>query len=98
MTMQQIKNDLKDIQYYYARKNVFDKASTEVGNSTILELINKYHAAICSAPPKLYDIYVSLYVHNNTQETLSVELNYSPDYVHKLNDRLCKFFLQQLSV
>ena len=40
MTMQQIKNDLKDIQYYYARKNVFDKASTEVGNSTILELIN----------------------------------------------------------
>lgn len=97
MTMQQVRNDLKDIQYYYARKNVFDNASAEVGNSTILELINKYHTAICSAPPKLYDIYVSLYVHNNTQETLSVELNYSPDYVHKLNDRLCKFFLQQLS-
>ena len=36
---------MKDIQYYYARKNVFDKASTEVGNSTILELINKYPQA-----------------------------------------------------
>lgn len=97
MTIQQIKQDLKDIQYYYARKNVFDKASIEVGNSTIHELINKYHSAVCSAPPKLYDVYVSLYVNNSTQENLSIALDYSPDYIHKLNDKLCRFFLQQLS-
>jgi len=97
MTIQQIKKDLKDIQYYYVRKNVFDKASTEVGNPAILELINKYNSAVCSAPPKLYDVYVSLYVNNSTQENLSIALDYSPDYIHKLNDKLCRFFMQHLS-
>lgn len=97
MTIQQIRSDLKDIQYYYSRKNFFDKASNEIGNSSVMELINKYNAAVCAAPPKLYDVYVSLYVNNNTQETLSMALNYSTDYVHKLNDKLVKFLQEKLS-
>ena len=40
----------------------------------IAETINEYNDAIKYATPKLYDIYVSLYIKNHTQESLSNEL------------------------
>lgn len=97
MTSKQIRSELKEVRYYYARKDVFDKAFKEIDNNVITELVKKYNEAVCTAPPKLFDIYVSLYVNNNTQESLSEQLDYSPDYVHKLNDKLIKFLQEKLS-
>lgn len=96
MTSKQIRSELKEVRYYYARKDVFDKAFKEIDNNVITELVKKYNEAVCTAPPKLFDIYVSLYVNNNTQESLSEQLDYSPDYVHKLNDKLIKFLQEKL--
>ena len=92
MELKKIREDLKDIRYYYTRRAMFDKASASVGENTIMKKIEKYNNLVCLAPPRLYDIYVSLYLDNNTQETLSDKLGYSIEYISKLNSQLIKFF------
>ena len=92
METAKIREDLKDIRYYYSRKAMFEKASASVGENSILKKINDYNALIRLAPPRLYDLYVSLYLENNTQESLSDKLGYSVEYISKLNSQLINFF------
>ena len=91
MTINQIKEDLKNIKYYYGRKKVFDNAFSSTGENDIIATLKKYNSVVVSAPPKLYDIYVSLYVNNHTQESLSNELGYTPEYIFRRNKELVKF-------
>lgn len=97
MNLDEIRKELKEVRYYYARRAVFDKALREVGNKSIMDLVNKYNNAVNTAPPKIHDIYISLYVNYYTQEKLSEELNYSPDYVRKLNKELLKFLQKKFN-
>ena len=97
MTLDAIRKDLKSVRYYYGRRAVFDKALREVGNKSIMDLVKKYNDAVNTAPPKIYDIYISLYINNRTQEELSEELDYSPDYIRKLNKELLKFLQNQFN-
>lgn len=97
MTIKQIRTELKQVRYYYSRRAVFDKALKEVGNKNISDLIKKYNEAVSTAPPQLYDIYIGLYVNFKTQEELSEEMDYSPDYVQKLNNKLVRFFHEKIS-
>jgi len=97
MTANTIRDDLKDIRYYFSRQAVFDKALESVGKNAILEKIAIYNNAICSAPPRLYDLYVSLYLQNNTQDSLSEKLGYTIETISRLNSQLVKFFLNELS-
>lgn len=95
MTLEQIREDLKDVRYYYTRKNIFDEAGRTVGVNSIVGKVIKYNEAIKAASPKLYDLYVCLYVKNYTQEGLSIELNYTPEYIQMLNKKLL-LFLQKV--
>ena len=97
VTLSLIREDLKNIKYYYARKKVFDEAFESTGVNDIMETVNKYNNAVKSANPKLYDLYVSLYLQNHTQESLSDLLGYTPEYVHRLNKSLLKFFQSKLN-
>lgn len=92
-----IREDLKEIRYYYSRKHEFDKAQSEIGKSTVTEKVERYNAAVRSAPPKLYDVYVCLYVRNMTQEALANELCYAPEYVWVLNNKLLEFLQNHVS-
>jgi len=92
-----IRTDLKDIRYYYSRKKSFDEALTYTCKNEILEKIDKYNEIIKSASPKLFDLYFSLYIKNNTQESLSNELGYTPEYIQMLNKKLLKFLQSKLS-
>ena len=56
-----IRDDLKEIKYYYAHKEIFEKASKHIGEHACIEKINKYNDAIRFAPARLYELYVSLY-------------------------------------
>lgn len=87
----EIRNDLKEIRYYYQRKSVFDEACSKVGHNAVLEKVQKYNQIIQTAPPKLYDLYIGLYVQNFTQQALAAELNFSAEYVYQLNKRLLEF-------
>ena len=52
--------------------------------------------AMRTAPPLLYDLYVCLYTRNFTQEGLSLEWNYTPQYIQKLNKKLLLFLQTQV--
>ncbi len=92
MTTNEIREELKEIRFYYSRKNMFDTASKELGTASIASKIIKYNDAIRFAPARLYEIYYSLYINNNTFETLADKLGFSYDYIQKLNRKLVLFF------
>ncbi len=96
MTLELIREELKEIRYYYSRKNLFEQASRELGSSIVADKIKKYNDAIRFAPPRLYEIYYSLYLDNNTFESLADKLGFSYDYIQKLNRRLVKFFQENI--
>lgn len=83
---------MKDIRYYYLRKATFDEARSFTGRmNEILDKVNMYNEVMQKASPRLYDLYYSLYIKNHTQESLSEELGYTPQYVQRLNKRLLKY-------
>ena len=86
--LKEIRKDLKEIRYYYSRKDIFDKAIGGEGVNAVIAKASKYNELMQIAPPRLYDIYVSLYVRNYTQEGLSVELGYTPEYVQLQHKKL----------
>lgn len=97
ITLNEIREDLKDIRYYYSRKEIFDSVAKEVGTNDIQDKLKKYNEAVRAASPKLFDLYVCLYIRNNTQEAVSEELCYTPEYIQMLNKKLLKFFQEKFS-
>lgn len=95
--IKEIRNDLKEIRYYYKRKAVFDEAADSIVVCSFSEKVKKYNNAAAQCSPKLFDMYISLYVKNNTQESLSETLNYTPQYVQVLNQRLIEELQKKLS-
>lgn len=96
VALSKIREDLKNIRYYYARKKLFDEAFQSTGMNEIVETVNKYNEYVKTAPPKLYDLYVSLYLKNHTQESLSDELGYTQEYIQMLNKKLLKFLQNKM--
>ena len=90
-TVAEIREDLKDIRYYYSRKKMIDEAFRVVGTSSIVDKVNKYNAAVMKAPARLYDLYHCLYVRGLTQDAFSIELNYTPEFVHVLSVQLINY-------
>ncbi len=96
LTLKAIREELKEIRYYMSRKAVFDKSVDCVGKHSIEQRLELYNRYICEAKPRLYDLYVSLYLDNNTQESLSEKLGYSIEHICRLNTQLVRFFQQKL--
>ena len=96
-TISAIRNDLKDIKYYYSRKALFDKAIVATNGNEIVSKVNTYNELMKSASLRIYDLYYSLYVINHTQESYSDELGCSPEYVQRLNKQLLKFLLSKIN-
>ena len=96
LSLNEVRNDLKEIKFYNVRRNAFEKALDFVGENQITKKISAYNKAICAAPPKLYDLYVSLYLNNNLQDTYSNSLGYTTEYISRQNTKLIKFFQQNI--
>lgn len=91
ISMDKIREDLKDIRYYFARKAIFDSVSVGVGLNQILDKVEMYNRAILASPPRLFDLYVCLYTKGYTQEALSAELGFTPEYVQMQHKKLLLF-------
>ena len=91
LSLNEIRGDLKEIRYYYVRKEMFDSAVSVVGLSEVWDKVKKYKIAIQNAQPRLYDMYVSLYTKNRTQQALSIELGYTPEYIRLQHKKLLLF-------
>lgn len=97
-TLSIIREDLKDIRYYYVRKKMFDEACVLTGKmNEIINKVNLYNETMQKASPRLFDLYYSLYIKNHTQESLSEELGYTPEYVQKLNKKLLTFLQKAMT-
>ena len=57
----EIKNDLKDIKFYYENYEVFCNAADLVGANKVVKTAEKYNKAMTNAPPRLYKLYLYLY-------------------------------------
>lgn len=95
-TSAEIREDLKDIRYYYIRKKDFDNAFMETGQNKIMNIVNCYNSAMRNASPKLYDLYFSLYINCHTQESYSDKLGLTPEYIQRLNRKLIKFLQENV--
>ena len=91
MTIEEIKEDLKDVRYYYSRKKAFADAEQIIGTSSIVDKVKRYNETVRDAPPRLYDVYNGLYVNNLTQEGLAFDMGYTTVYIQKLNKELLAF-------
>ena len=56
LTLKQIRDDLKDIRYYYSRKEAFEQGFRVVGSNDIVGKAKRYNTVMQSAPTRLYDI------------------------------------------
>ena len=56
LPLEQLREDLKEIRYYYARKDVFDSAVKTLGINEMLAKADKYNQAARTAPPTLLDL------------------------------------------
>lgn len=95
MTIEEIRQDLKDIRYYYEMSDLFKNGAKIIPPIAVLEKVAKYNKVVESAPVKLYILYVSLYINNNSQVTLADDWGLTADYIKKLNTKLCEFFKKE---
>lgn len=83
-----IREDLRNIRYYYSRKEQMSATAKIVGESNVLKTVNEYNEIVCQAPPKLYELYFCMYVENKTQESAAEEFGYAREHVTILDIRL----------
>lgn len=93
-----VKNDLNDIRFFYSRKDSFDTGSKTIGPSAVLDKISKYNDVVRKAPARIYEFYVSLYLNNNTLESLAFKLGYSYIQVQRMNKNLITYLQNNLEL
>ena len=96
ITIKEIKKDLSDIRYYYSRKKALDEAFRNIGYNEVVKKAEIYNELIKHADPKLFDLYISLYINNHTQESLSEAMCYTRETVNLLNKRLLTYFQKKI--
>ena len=97
ITEKQVKEDLAEIKYFYGKQEMFQKAFDVYGMCDIVKKVDKYSSMLSKLPPKLYELYLNMYVKNNTQEATASLMNFSLNHVWNLNKRLVTFFVQELN-
>ena len=97
ITIDQIREDLRDIRYYYSMQKLIDSASKTVRPVAVLNKVEQYNAIIQNAPAKMYILYVSLYVHNNSQTELAEEWGFTREYIKDLNQKLVEYLHSTLN-
>lgn len=91
-----IREDLRNIRYYYSRKDQMSESAKIVGTCNILKTVEAYNEIVCQAPPKLYELYFCIYVENKTQETAAEEFGYAREHITRLNKQLLRFIQNHL--
>lgn len=97
MTLNEIRDDLREIRYYYTHKAAFDNAVKLIGTNTVVEKAERYNKIIQSAPARMYDLYLGLYVNGYTQEAYAAEAGYCPQHIQELNKQLVQYLQKAMN-
>lgn len=96
-TEKTVREELKEIRHYYANKKDFERVALTIGKPIALKMVERYETHIKKAPIKLFNLYVCLYVNNNSQETVSTDWACSTGHIKVLNKRLYEFFIKEFN-
>lgn len=96
-TFTAIREDLKNIRYYYARRDEMAQKAKILGECTVSKTAEEYNEVVCQAPPKLYELYYCMYVENNTQESAADKYGYAREHITRLNRQLLIFIQNHLT-
>ena len=96
-TMNEIRKDLEDIQYFYIKHEAFSKAFDSVGKNAIMQTVEKYNAIMCTAPIRLFEIYVALYIDCCTYQMAAEKLCFSITHVYKMNKKILAYIYDYLN-
>lgn len=91
-SIQDIRNELKEIKTYYMFKTKIASGADLVGDNAVVQLLEKYNSIIRSAKTNLYTVYVCIYVNGLSHEETAYRLNYSPQHIERLVRQLLVFF------
>lgn len=94
-TLDNIRDDLREIRYYYSRKNVFDDAFKIIGTNSVVAKVQFYNEICRTAPVRLFEIFY-FYIKGYTQEGVALGIGYSPKYIQKLNKQLLLFIQRKI--
>lgn len=97
MTLQELKDELQEVKYYYGHRAMFDRALATVSKNSVLEKVARYNDLVQDAPAQLFGLYVAIYTENNTQLTVALDWGLSEGYIKNLNRKLCEFFLKKIN-
>ena len=95
MTLSEIREDLREIRYYFTHKAAFDGAVKIIGTNAVVEKVERYNKIFQNAPARMYDLYLGLYVKGYTQEAYAYEAGYCPQHIQELNKQLV-LYLQKV--
>ena len=97
ITIKEIKQDLKDIRYYYSRKKALDEGFKSVGYNAVVKKAETYNELIKLARPELFDLYVALYINNHTQDSWADNRCLARETINVMNKRLLQYFQKKLN-
>jgi len=96
MSENQVKENLRELRYYYSRKASVESFFSVTGTTNIKAIARMYEAAIRTAPIRLYDLFGCLYIDGKTQEEVATELCYSTEYIRQLTKELVHYLAGQI--
>ena len=96
MTVDQVREELKDVKIFYARKDFIDNFIDNSVISRIKKNVEKYDTLILCASEKLFNLYVALYREGYSQFSYSVQRSCSERYVQLLHKELLEYFLNEI--
>lgn len=97
MTIEQVRNDLHDIRFYYANKKLFEEIKKNLPPNEIEGKAIKYSLLISEASPKLYLLYSALYVLGKTQVDIANEWCMSIGSIKNLSVKLNEFLHERIN-
>ncbi len=92
ISIDQIKEELKEIKTYYAFNSKISDGAKLVGDNAVVSLIDKYNSAIRSAKANLYAAYIIVYVKGLSHEEAAYQLHYSSQHMERLLKNLFMYF------
>lgn len=96
-SMKEIRNDIKEIRYYYSRQKEFDNASKTIAEATVLRKAEEYRGIIKHAPPRLFDLYLSYVVNKNSQEVVAEDWGYCVENIKYFCRKMYEFLFNELN-
>ena len=94
-TLDRVREDLRDIRHYYSKIEDFEKISKVIGSPLALAMVESYNKKVLNAPIRLYDLYVSLYLRNNSQLVVAEDWGVSISQIALLSKQLNEFFVEE---